>query len=304
MIQKDFIVAGKPVRLDNFLSEALGRRFSRAQVQRFIAEGNIKIEGKVMTDKSRKVHRGQKIRIVYSYPKLQAQPNIKLKKIYEDADVLILDKPAGLVVHPNPSQSKFSLVGGLLAEYPALAAVGDKFRPGIVHRLDADTSGLLVVAKNNASLEFLKRQFHDRKVIKIYTALVHGALAKPHGIFDQPIGRKPGQKKFSAGFGRDAKTEYWVERTLRKGLDFYTLVRIQLHTGRTHQIRVHFAAAGHPVVGDRLYGGPYAETDRVFAPRQFLHATSLKLQLFSGTAREFTSLLPQDLRQVLKILES
>jgi 23S rRNA pseudouridine1911/1915/1917 synthase len=232
---------------------------------------------------------------------LQPIWHIPLKIIYEDGDVLVLDKPPGLVVHPTPTQNKPSLVAALIAQYPQLKKLGDEFRPGIVHRLDADTSGLLIVAKNFSALDYLKRQFAQRRVKKIYLALVHGILEKPHGEFNMPVGRQSGSKRFSAGFGRAASTEYWVEQIFPafSNLDSFSLVRVQLHTGRTHQIRVHFSTAGHPIAGDRLYGGRFKKTDSKIFARQFLHAESLELILPYGKFGKFTSPLPEDLRSVL-----
>lgn len=309
MPKSRFICTEKNSRLDNFLTRETGGKFSRAQIQRWIGEGRVKVNGRAVNSKSFISSPKDKIELEYNLPKLEARADIPLAIIYEDDDVLVLDKPPGLVVHPAPAQNKPSVAAALLAKYPGLKGLGDEFRPGIAHRLDADTSGLLIAAKHGQSLAFLKREFAERRVEKFYLALVHGILPKPHGVFDQPIGRKAGQKKFSAGFGREARTEYWLEETFNggvgpSGVDSFSLVRIQLHTGRTHQIRVHFAAGGHPVAGDGLYGGRFKKTDASFFPRQFLHAASLKLRLPSGREKKFESPLPPDLRAVIKRLNS
>ena len=264
-----FVCAEKNLRLDNFLSLASARKFSRAQFQRWIEADRVKVNGRVVNSKSFKLSPEDKIELLYNLPKLEARADIPLAIIYEDDDVLVLDKPPGLVVHPAPSQAKPSVAAALLAKYPGLKGLGDEFRPGIVHRLDMDTSGILITAKHSKALAFLKREFLQRRVMKVYLALVHGTMPKAHGDFSQPIGRKAGQKKFSIGFGREAKTEYWVEKTFHTGVDNFSLIRIQLHTGRTHQIRVHFASSGHPVAGDGLYGGRFKKADSMLFPRQF-----------------------------------
>lgn len=301
MPQFKFVCHNVSVRLDNFLTDAGVGKFTRAQVQRWIKEGSVSVNGQPITQKSRKLRQNDEVRLRYTEAALKPSPDIPLKVIYEDADILVLDKPAGLVVHPTPTQDKSSLAAALVARYPQLKKIGDEFRPGIVHRLDADTSGVLAVAKSQKALEYLKAEFAERRVTKFYLALAHGTFEKKHGEFDEPIGRKAGSKRFSTGFGRSAKTEYWVEQEFfgASGVDNFSLIRVQLHTGRTHQIRVHFSAAGHPLAGDRLYGGAFKTADQKLFPRQFLHAASLELRLPSGKLRKFTSPLPPDLRSAL-----
>ncbi len=224
---------------------------------------------------------------------------IPIHVIYEDADVIVLDKPAGLVVHPAPGHPTGTLVNALLSRYPDLR-VSDTLRPGIVHRLDKDTSGLLVVARNDAAMASLTQQMKNREVLKEYLALIHGTVDAPEGVIDAPIGRHPRQRKQMAVIegGRPARTYFKVlER-----FPGYTLVMARLETGRTHQIRVHFASIGHPVVGDAVYG---PKKNEVPVARQFLHAFRLGFTL-PGTGRyvELEAPLAPDLTQVLERLRS
>jgi 23S rRNA pseudouridine1911/1915/1917 synthase len=225
----------------------------------------------------------------------------EVKIIYEDKDVLAINKPAGLLVHgPN------SLVDWLLKKYPEIKDVGeDSTRPGIVHRLDKDTSGVLLVAKNQKAFEYLKEQFQNRKIKKKYIALVEGNIKDSNGIIDLPIGKnkKDFRKKTAGGkmvgISREAVTEYKVI----KRFDKFTLIEVYPKTGRTHQIRVHFKAINHPVAGDKLYGRQNNLN------RQFLHASSLEFNLPAGKAGlpngariKFEADLPEDLRNFLNML--
>ena len=331
MPKETFLFSKQTGRLDKFLTDSLSGRVSRSQAQQLIAAGKVFLDGKPVLDKSLKLTAGDSVAVDYQPPKLIPRNDVVFAVVYEDDDLLVVEKPAGLVVHPTPSQSKPSLAAGILAKYRGLKGLGDEFRPGIVHRLDADTSGLLVVAKTARSYKFLQEAFRKREVEKEYLALVHGLVKNKHGLLEQAIGRKAGQKKFSAGFGRDARTEYWVEgyydgvdpapnvlrraersgvphqtsgASLGAGVDKYTLVRVRLHTGRTHQIRVHFSSIGHPLAGDKLYGGKFRAVDGQLFPRQFLHACRLKFCLYDTEPKEFISPLPADLKQVLKSLKS
>ncbi len=217
-----------------------------------------------------------------------------IKIIYEDDDVLAVNKPAGLVVH-GPDNS---LVGWLLNKYPEIKNVGeDSTRPGIVHRLDKDTSGVLLVAKNQKTFEYLKEQFQNRKIKKKYIVLVYGKLKVESGIIDLPIGRSRTPLKRLAsekarGKLREAITEYKV---IKKFPD-YTLVEAFPQTGRTHQIRVHFKAVGHSVAGDKLYGS------KGELSRQFLHANSLEFKLLGGSVIKLEADLPKDLKNFLDML--
>lgn len=242
---------------------------------------------------------------------------IPLAIVYEDANLLVIDKPAGMVVHPAPGHSGGTLVNAVLHHCPGLAGVGGERRPGIVHRLDKETSGLIVVAKNDAAHRDLQAQFKARTVYKEYLALVEGSVEPPQGRINAPIGRHltdrlrhavlPADPGTGQARGRAAVTEY---RTLAhythpvrdaSGVAHFTLVSVVLHTGRTHQIRVHLAWRKHPVVGDTLYG---YKRPRLPLERQFLHAHRLRFRL-PGTAeeREFVVALPEDLQRVLHLLE-
>jgi 23S rRNA pseudouridine1911/1915/1917 synthase len=190
--------------------------------------------------------------------------------------------------------------------------VGEKFRPGIVHRLDEDTSGLMVVAKNSVAYDYLKELFADRKVEKEYLALVHGIPQMEHDIIDVPVTKNFTQRKMKAGEGKDALTEYTViadnadqieaQTSAKAGVDQMALLRVKLHTGRTHQIRVHLSHIKHPIVGDQTYGGNFKKTDPNLIGRQFLHAFHLKFKKMNGEWLDLQSQLPDDLKQLLNKL--
>jgi len=242
---------------------------------------------------------------------------IPLDILYQDSDVVVLNKPAGLVVHPAPGHASGTLVNALLHHCPDLGGIGGEIRPGIVHRLDKDTSGTMVVAKNAAALEALAKQFKDRTVRKTYLALVYGELKKDAGTIDLPIGRHPvHRKKMSTTTrkGRRAETSWRVCEKF-KGI---TLLELTLKTGRTHQIRVHCAAMGHPVVGDQVYCSRkrLKDMDRLFSgksspmvaqlkavSRQMLHARRLRLTHPStGEIMTFESAIPTDMEMVIEKL--
>lgn len=220
--------------------------------------------------------------------------------VYQDADIVIIDKPAGLTVHPGAGRHSDTLVHALLGFDPSIAVVGDVDRPGIVHRLDKDTSGLIAVARTSAAHGALARQWRERTVVKRYWALVTGTPRQPEGEIELPIGRDPRHRRRMAPVagGRPARTRYRVARAYRG----FSLLDVSIETGRTHQIRVHLAALGHPVAGDRLYG---AGTPPPALTRQFLHAYMLGLRLPStGEYSEFVAPLPVDLAAVLERLET
>jgi 23S rRNA pseudouridine1911/1915/1917 synthase len=324
MTRKVFKVIKGKFRLDKFLASS-GLAISRAAVQRLIASGKVRVNGRVVSEKDGQVSTGDEVAVDYAALRLKMSDIPNLKVIYEDKDLIILDKPAGLLVHPGADLKKETVAGALAARIPGLLKVGDKLRPGIVHRLDADTSGLLVAAKTKAAYEYLKNLFKSRQILKQYRVLVHGEFSQPHGVWDDPIGRKTGEGKFRAGLGRPAKTEYWVEKVFtvdkaestqpfaaktgltqplaRGWVDKFTLLKVQLHTGRTHQIRVHASATGHPVAGDQLYGGRFKKPDAKLFPRQFLHASALKFTLPGGREMQFVSPLPEDLQKSISNLK-
>jgi len=219
---------------------------------------------------------------------------IPLNIIYEDDDLLVVDKPAGLTVHPAPGHPSHTLLNAILSHFPHLADVSDSLRPGVVHRLDKDTSGVMMVAKNSAAQADLAEQFKTHSVTKAYLVLVKGRLTPENGVIEAAIGRDPRNRKRMAVVteGREARTEYRVIRYIGD----YTLLEVRPETGRTHQIRVHLSAIGYPVVGDKVYGVKSA-----YLSRQFMHASRLGFNLpSSGEYVEFESALPPDLEQALK----
>jgi 23S rRNA pseudouridine1911/1915/1917 synthase len=218
--------------------------------------------------------------------------------IYQDNDIIVVDKPAGLTMHPAPGHPSGTLVNALLAACPDLRGISGTMRPGIVHRLDKDTSGLLVVAKNDRAMRALQRQLKEREVHKTYLALVEGVPSPREGTIEAPIGRNPKNRKKMAVMagGRDSTSRYRIREELSGGK--HTLLEVEPVTGRTHQIRVHMAAVGHPIVGDAVYG---RRSDVV--GRQFLHAWKLGFGMpLGGRQVEFESPLPPDLREALERL--
>ena len=278
------------IRLDKYLCQQLPE-LSRAQVQRLIADGRVKVNHRT-TKSSYKLNAGELLTVMLpgTTNQLSAE-DIPVTIIYEDDDLLVVDKPAGLTVHPAPGHPSHTLVNAIL---PHLATFpGNMLRPGIVHRLDKDTSGLMVVAKNHVTYTHLINQFKTRAVTKSYQVLVTGRLTPETGAIDAPIGRDPRHRQRMAivADGRPARSDYSVV----KYIDDFSLLEVRPHTGRTHQIRVHLAAIGHPVVGDKIYG-----VKSPGFPRQFLHASRLGFTLPStGQYTEFTSPLPADLAEAL-----
>ena len=287
-------VADEPgVRLDKYVGEKC-QELSRTQAQKLVKNGHVKVNDRV-AKAGLKLNIGDRLTITMPPPPGPLSPEaIPLNILYEDDDVLVVDKPAGLTVHPAPGHPSNTLVNAILFHFPHLADMGDSLRPGVVHRLDRDTSGVMLVAKNSAAQENLIEQFKARSVVKAYLVLVRGHLTPEDGIIEAPIGRDPRNRKRMAvvAEGREARTQYHVI----KYTGDYTLLEVRPETGRTHQIRVHLLAIGYPVVGDRVYGlkSPYLS-------RQFMHACQLGFRLPStGEYVEFESELPPDLAQALK----
>ncbi len=286
-------------RLDHYLARVLPD-VSRSHIQRLIRQGLVSVDGQASRASSPVKPGMQVVARIPPDPVAEVPPQaIDLDVVYEDGDLLVVNKPAGMVVHPAVGHYEGTLVNALLARYPHLA-VGDEGRPGIVHRLDRDTSGLIVVAKTEAALSYLRAQFRDRRVKKTYLALVHGHPPKPEGIVEAPLGRDPRQRKRMAvvAGGRPARTGFSV----LEDLGDYSLLSVSLETGRTHQIRVHLAWLGVPVVGDGVYG---RRRNRLGLARQFLHAWRLALERPGGRGRlELEAPLPADLEEVLKALRT
>ena len=304
---------GDGVRLDRFLVSVLPEH-SRSQIQRLIKDGHVRVGGRE-AKANQGVKVGQQIAVeipapIDSVPQAEALP---LPILYQDADLIVVDKPAGMVVHPAAGHASGTLVNALLHHVTDLSGIGGEKRPGIVHRLDRGTSGLLVVAKNDAAHEELSRQFREREVEKEYVALVWGEVMAGRRI-DAPIGRDPSdRKKMSAEpTNRVRRSREAVTRIVRAEHfgRMLTLANVAIHTGRTHQIRVHLSAIGHPIVGDPLYGGVHRRVPGdlravTHLDRPFLHAARLAFKHPSDDRRmEFTSTLPDDLQRVLDDLRT
>jgi 23S rRNA pseudouridine1911/1915/1917 synthase len=289
------LIAGeREVRLDKYVCQQLPE-LSRSRVQKLIADGHITVNSQ-LAKPGLKLNTGDRIKVVIPpTPPSRLEPEaMPLNILYEDDDLLVVDKPAGLTVHPAPGHPSHTLVNALLAHFPRLADSGDALRPGIVHRLDKDSSGVMLVAKNSQAQADLAGQFKSHTVSKAYLVLVKGHLTPETGIIEANIGRdrRHRQRMAVVEGGREARTEYKVVRYIGG----YTLLEVRPRTGRTHQIRVHLAAIGFPVVGDKIYG-----VKSPFLSRQFLHASRLGFKLPStGEYVEFKSELPEDLKRALR----
>lgn len=294
------IVVPEPLageRLDRAVALLTG--WPRAAVQLLVQSGDILVDGHSVA-KSHRLHAGAVIELL-AEPQADAPPEPEADVVFDvhhcDADVLVVAKPAGLVVHPGAGNERGTLVNGLLARFPEIAAIGDPMRPGIVHRLDRDTSGLMVVARSERAYESLVEALAARSVERRYVALVWGRLAAPRGIVDAPIGRSVARRTRMAvrEEGKPARTEYEVHEVFADPV--CSRLECRLDTGRTHQIRVHLAAIGHPVVGDAAYGGVRAS---LALHRPFLHAAVLAFDHpVSGERLRFEEPLPGDLQAVL-----
>lgn len=286
-------------RLDRYLA-ALVPSLSRTRIQELIREGHVRVNGRPARPALR-LEAGQVIEArLLPRPPLTAEPEpLPLRILYEDADIVAVDKPAGLVVHPAPGHPQSTLVNALVHRYGQLSTLGGPTRPGIVHRLDRGTSGVLLVARNDEAHRHLARQFARRTVEKLYLALVHGRFGEQHGVIRLPVARDrrlPRRMTTRRREGRSAETS-WQVLADWPGL---TLLAVRLHTGRTHQVRVHFAALGHPVVGDTLYGAPrqiVLGRHRLAAPaRPFLHAARIGFtHPRTGQRMEMAAPLAEDL---------
>jgi len=271
-----------------------------------VAAGSVRVDGEPVTSGKHRLHEGQVVELPDGAPieasAPEADPGVALDVVFADDDVIVVDKPAGLVVHPGAGQPDGTLVNGLLARFPDVAGVGvDRKRPGIVHRLDAGTSGLLVVARSGRAYASLVGQLAARTAGREYVALAWGVPEVRHGAVDAPIGRsarEPTRMTVSAA-GRPARTVYGIERVFDDPVRC-SLWRCRLETGRTHQIRVHLASIGHPVVGDGRYGGVRAGLD---VPRIMLHAETLAFDHPATAERlRFTAPVPADMAGVLSRL--
>jgi 23S rRNA pseudouridine1911/1915/1917 synthase len=288
-------------RLDVFLTACLPE-FSRSRIQGLIRDGSVCVGGEPVTKTGRDLEAGERveIRIPAPVPSGLVAENIHLDIIFENDDLLVVNKPAGMVVHPSPGHDSGTLVHAVLGHVPGLEGIGGEERPGIVHRLDKETSGLIVIAKNERAHRWLQDQFRNRTVEKIYLALVDGKPPTPSGRVEASIGRNSTHRKLmsvvSPEKGRVAVSEY---KTL-ESFPEHTLLEVHPLTGRTHQIRVHMAFLGCPVVGDGIYG---KKKSTVQLNRHFLHARKLKIVLpGEKIPRVFEAPLPIELDSVLKVL--
>lgn len=290
------------VRVDRAV--AMLAEVSRAQAAELVSAGRVRVDGRVVAARSQLLRSGSLLEVdaVVEGPGLEAEEGVAFAVVYEDDQLIVVDKPAGLVVHPGAGRQHGTLVSGLLARYPELSSVGEPSRPGIVHRLDRGTSGLLAVARTGAAYRSLVAQLSARTASRRYLALVAGDVGEERGVVEAPVGRSsrtPTRMAVSPA-GRPARTRYQVLRRYRDPVDS-TLLAVALDTGRTHQIRVHLAAIGHPVVGDDRYGpggrvaGPLLPSGRLF-----LHAAELTLDHpLTGERTGWRSPLPADLGSLL-----
>lgn len=283
------------MRVDLFLVKSLPE-FSRSRIQQLIRTGCVRVGG-ATTRPHQSVRSGDEIELTAPPPeKIQTAPEaIPLNILYEDDDLVVINKAPGMTVHPGAGHREHTLVNALLHHCSTLSGIGGKERPGIVHRLDKETSGCLVVAKNDVAHRELSKQFTARTVEKIYLALVAGKLKKQAGVIENKIGRHPVHRQrmsVSSSRGRTAKTEYHVLRSSEEA----SLVECKLHSGRTHQIRVHLHHLGNPVLGDKIYGPRFAKN----FPRQMLHAWKLGFHHpRTGEWKSFEAQLPADFNEAI-----
>ncbi|HTG81025.1 MAG TPA: RluA family pseudouridine synthase [Geobacteraceae bacterium] len=302
----------EPERLDSFIARSL-REVTRSTVQRLIEEGLVTVDG-ASSKASLKLRGGERITVLIPPPKMAeaVAEEIPLEVLYEDGDLVVVNKPPGMVVHPGAGTSGGTLVNALLAHCRDLSGIGGTLRPGIVHRIDKDTSGVLVVAKNDRAHQSLSDQFKEHTIKRVYLALVFGSPKGDKGRIEAAIGRHPVDRKRmsgKSGRGKHAVT-HWQVLGRFGGI---TLLRLRLETGRTHQIRVHLSEAGHPLVGDPVYGGsgrlagindPQLKALIRELDRQALHAKTLGfIHPTTGEYLEFDTDLPEDMARIIAYLE-
>jgi 23S rRNA pseudouridine1911/1915/1917 synthase len=300
---REAFLATSAGRLDLLLVEQFPE-YSRSQLQRLIREGHVLVEGAQVTKTGFATRGGERIEVTFApaRPSSVRPEPIELQVIFENSDVLVVNKPAGTVVHPAAGHQAGTLVNAALAHASDFRGVGGECRPGVVHRLDRDTSGVILMAKHEQAYRYLQAQFKRREVRKKYLALVDGVPPTPSGKIDAPIARDPTNRKKMAvvqgNRGKPSVTEYHTHEHFQR----HTLLDVYPQTGRTHQIRVHLAFIGCPVVGDRQYGRRKPSID---IPRQFLHAAELTIRL-PGEAelRTLAAALPTDLVNVLEELRA
>lgn len=290
------------LRIDQYLADAL-EGISRSQVQKWMSQGRVsnQKQGGKPLKKNYTLERGDIIQVDVPEPEVLAiaPENLPIDIIYQDDQVLVVNKPQGMVVHPAPGNYSGTLVNAIMYHIKNLSDIGGVIRPGIVHRIDKDTSGLLMIAKTNLAHQALSAQLKDHTVDRVYVALVHGGFTKDSGTVNAPLGRHPQNRlKMAITYqgGREAITHYQVLERLGP----YTLVECRLETGRTHQIRVHLASIGHPLIGDPLYG---AKKEKQKSDGQFLHAKVLGFEHpVTGERMVFSAPIPDNFEKLLKRL--
>ncbi len=288
-----------PERIDNFLAKKLN--ISRNQIQKSIELNKLKCNGNLIRKPSFLITSGD---VIDFEPFIEEKPNLNPEKInieyiYKDQDIILINKPAGIIVHPGTKNPKHTLLNGILNDFPEIKYVGNPERPGIVHRLDKETSGILIVARNNRSFESLSNMFKSRKIHKEYVCLVKGIVNPVEGTINSPIARHPRLKIKQAIVinGKESITKYKTMKNIKN----FSLLRIQLFTGRMHQIRVHLSSIGHPILGDSLYG---KKNNELFK-RHFLHANKIVFDHpITKNLMEFKSDLPKDLEKILNNIEN
>ena len=286
-------------RLDIYLASQIELNLTRSQVQRLNDKGYVLVNAKTVKA-SYKLDVADDVIITIPLPqKIEAKPeNIPVDVVYEDGDLIVVNKARGMVVHPAVGNYDGTLVNALLYHCKDLSSIGGMVRPGIVHRLDKDTSGLIVVAKNDLAHQSLAKQFSGKSVLKQYLALVHGVIRADSGIIKKSIGRNPRNRKKMAVIeeGKESETHYKIIKRFKK----YSLVELTLKSGRTHQIRVHLTSISHPVVGDPLYGH---RKEFIKITGQLLHSAKMGF-IHPGKNQyvEFTAPLPEDMQRIIKLL--
>src|SRR6056297_921685 len=292
---------GEGLRIDAYINENI-EEFSRSYLQKLIGDGNVRQDGTKVMKKNYRLKKGMILELTVPEPEkiqLEAQ-NINLSIIYEDEGLLVINKDKGMVVHPAPGNYDGTLVNALLYHCDSLSSINGVIRPGIVHRIDKDTTGLLVVAKNDMVHKNLSEQLKDHEIARIYYALVEGNIKEKSGTVDAPIGRDPSNRMKMAVVekGKPAITHFDVLRRFRDT----TLIRCQLETGRTHQIRVHMSYIGHPIVGDASYG--FKKSRHAF-PRQALHAKKLTFyHPLKKRMMTFTCKMPEDMKELIQKMKA
>ena len=294
------IVADSEDRLDRVVTAAMPE-LSRSQVRRLIEAGHVAVGGVVAERASDTVHPGAHIEVDQPVTRDLdlASEDVPLSILYEDEETLVLNKQPGVIVHPRPGVDEVTLINAVRSRYPEVRDINETDRGGVVHRLDRDTSGVIVFAKSEASQFALKEQWRQRETTKQYITIVEGRPDPAEGIIDAPLGPDPSDPRRRAVVdrGQSARSEY---RVLEQYGDEAALVLVRIYTGRTHQIRVHMSAIGHPVLADRLYGHP-----SLYIDRQALHAWRLGVTLASnGAWREFVAPVPDDLREAIRSLRA